>query len=273
MERQLPTRDLPIKRRSTSPQDNEDSKRPREAALDLLALRSLSESLKILPVPEDTDDLETTARKIEDLAQVVEDGNSLALWTGLKLASMRDPETLAEAQMTLSELELYEEWKRMRNPRIDGVDNDDTASRDTTTTTMKLPEFNWDENKAPVPSGAQSVKKFTQRAAAMDVVWGHQGATAEHAAWLTFNMVHILPLIKAITKLSNIQKHIKETDPLAGKLTNTEAAELETARKVIAITEGIKTREMGKIRKQIRSIHESAAALKSRMQALERRER
>ncbi|KAF7588359.1 hypothetical protein BBP40_005788 [Aspergillus hancockii] len=241
--------------------------------MDPLALKDLGENLKFLPVPTDTDDLETTSRKMQELAKIVEEGNSLALWTGLKLApkiAPRDPEILAKAQLTESELELYERWKGLQNSNNDKDENNDHSEDQET---LKIPEFNWAENKALVPTGAQSVRRFTQRAAAMDVVWGHHGATAEHASWLTFNMAHMLPLIKAITKISNIQKHIQDQDPLAGKLTEGQAAEIETVRKVVAIAEGNRNREMERIRKLARSISESAAVLKSRAQELERSER
>jgi hypothetical protein len=272
MESQLPARGT-RKRQSDSHEKYSSSKRPYEATMDPLALKDLGENLKILPVPTDTDDLETTSRKMQDLAKIVEEGNSLALWTGLKLSpkiNPRDPEILAKAQLTEAELELYERWKGMHDSRNDEDGNNDQTDNHET---LEIPEFNWDENKAPVPTGAQSARKFTQRAAAMDVVWGHHGATAEHASWLTFNMASMLPLIKALTKISNIQKHIQDNDPLAGKLTEGQAAEIETVRRVMAIAEGNRNREMERVRKLVRSISESAAVLKSRAQELERYER
>ena len=238
-----------------------------------LALKDLGENLKILPVPMDTDDLETTSRKMQDLARVVEQGNSLALWTGLKLAShnkRRDLESSARSQMTESEWELYERWKGMQDTCNDGDEHNNLNEQQKP---MDVPEFDWNENKAPVPTGAHSVRKFTQRAAAMDMVWGHEGATPEHASWLTFNMPVMLPLIKAITKVSNIQKHIQNADPLAGKLTDMEAAEIETVRRVVEVAEGNRLRELERIRKLAKSICESAAIIKSRAEGLEKLER
>ncbi|KAB8221852.1 hypothetical protein BDV33DRAFT_229942 [Aspergillus novoparasiticus] len=252
MENRLPTRAL--KRESDSHEQSSSSKRPHGATMDPLALKDLGENLKLLPVPTDTDDLETTLRKMQDLARVVERGNSLALWTGLKLAShskRRDLESSARAQMTESEWELYERWKGMQDTRNDGDEHNNQTEQQKP---LNIPEFNWDENKAPVPTGANSVRKFTQRAAVMDMIWGHQGATPEHASWLTFNMPVMLPLIKAITKVSNIQKHIQDTDPLAGKLTDMEAAEIETVRRIVAIAEGNRLRELERIRKLAKSI-------------------
>ncbi|KAE8354804.1 hypothetical protein BDV28DRAFT_130175 [Aspergillus coremiiformis] len=272
MESRLPTRGT-LKRESDSHEQDSSSKRPYGATMDPLALKDLGETLQILPVPADTDDLETTSRKMQDLAKIVEEGNSLALWTGLKLASknnFRDPEILAKAQMTTSELELYERWERLQNIRNDV---DDSHNHTDNSKPLIIPEFNWNENTAPVPTGALSVRKFTQRAAAMDIVWGHQGATPEHASWLTFNMPSMLPLIKAINKISNIQKHIQDTDPLAGRLTDMEVAEIETVRRVVAVAEGNRIRELERIRKLAKSIYESVAVLKSRAQELERFER
>ncbi|KAB8236091.1 uncharacterized protein BDW43DRAFT_20433 [Aspergillus alliaceus] len=272
MESRLPTRDT-RKRESDSHEPSSTSKRPYGATMDPQALRGLGEALKILPVPTDTDDLETTSRKMQDLARVVMEGNSLALWTGLRMApktSSRDPEASAKAQMALSEQELYERWEEMQKTRNGRNENDTHPDKHKP---LVIPEFDWDKNKTSVPTGAHSVRKFTQRAAAMDIVWGHQGATPEHASWLTFNMPSMLPLIKAITKISNIQKHIQDADPLAGKLTDMEAAEIETVRRAVAIAEGNRIRELERIRKLAKSICESAAVLKSRAQELEKFER
>ncbi|PYH95305.1 hypothetical protein BO71DRAFT_449450 [Aspergillus ellipticus CBS 707.79] len=267
MEHRLPTRGVLL------PDDHEEIKRessierpkPTMSPVDLM---DLSASLKILPVPTLTDALEATSTKLTELAKVVEKGNSLALFTGLQLASQkpRDPETVAKESLTTMELEQYESWKRMTES------HGNMHSGESRGETMKLPGFNWETNLAPVPQGAQSMKKFTKRAAAMDIVFGHQGATPEHAAWLTSNMIFILPLIKAVTKVSNIGEHLESTkDPHMRGLTDMEVAELETVRKLLSIVDKNRNREMEKIHRLMRSINESMSVLKARAEALEKK--
>ncbi|RJE22675.1 hypothetical protein PHISCL_04978 [Aspergillus sclerotialis] len=203
------------------------------------------------PVPSTADDLETTAQKLEALANVVKEGNSLALYTGLKLSSPkpRDAESIALSQMTPSELESYTDWK---------------------TRTTPVPPFDWEHNKTPIPTGAQSEKKFTRRAEAMDVVWGYKGATPEHASWLTFNMPGTLPLVKAVSRVLTAQLHY-QNDPLV-HLGPMEVAEIETAKSIVRIAQGNRERELQRIRKATRSMTRSIEVLNSRMDSLEKSE-
>ncbi|KAL5366653.1 hypothetical protein BJX96DRAFT_40630 [Aspergillus floccosus] len=238
-----------------------------DATLDPLHLADLGEKLKILSVPQDGDTLEETAAKLCDLAKVVEEGNSVALWTGLQLSSphARDPESIAKAQMTPQELIQYEAWQAMRQKCESG---DEEGGRSGEQLVEGIRAFDWGANVAPIP-GAQSEKRFRQRAAAMDVVWDHQGATPEHAAWLTFHMVELLPLVKAVTKVMNIKRHFSENDPYPG-LTGMEVAELETVRKIISVAERNRTRELERIRRLTRSINDAAGIIRTRLQALEK---
>lgn len=203
------------------------------------------------PVPNPTDDLETTASKLEALADVVKQGSSLALYTGLKLSSPkpRDAEAIAVSQMPPIELESYSNWKSK---------------------TTSVPSFDWENNKSSVPTGAQSQKKFSRRAAAMDVVWGYKGATPEHASWLTSNMVAILPLVKAVGRVLIAQEHYRD-DPMM-KLGPMEAAEIETAKAIVYIAERNKERELQRIRKLTKSISRSTTVLQTRMAGLEKSE-
>lgn len=223
----------------------------------------------ILRIPETEDDLETTATKLEALADVARRGNSLALWTGLKGAKSRsqpgivqgrDTESDARLQMSPMEREQYDAWKAGK---------------------CWVPEFDWKENVAAIPRGAQSLRKFGQRAAAMDVVWGRQQkqednddsgdgderARPENASWLTFNMPFMLPLTNAITRVSNAEKQAQQA-PHTG-LSEMEVVEMETARKIVAAAERNRTRELERIRKLTRSITENAEVLRARVQHLE----
>ncbi|RHZ63946.1 hypothetical protein CDV55_104363 [Aspergillus turcosus] len=268
---------LPFRNQATGgyldEQSNDATTQNPEPALDPTDLKHLGENLTILPVPSVNDDLETTAKKMRALAKVVSDGNSLALFTGLQMASehSRDPESIAVSQMTPDERFMYEAWQEARKHRK-RKNPDDQDSEETSNRGRKVPavDIDWVKNVAPVPDGAQSLKKFTERAAAMDIVWDHQGATPENAAWLTFNLPAILPLVKAVCRVRTAEKHRQNNrDPSMRGLTDMEAAEVETVRKIVSLAERNRTRELEKIRKLTRSITESAAVIKARIKALE----
>ncbi|KAL4888848.1 hypothetical protein BDV59DRAFT_187904 [Aspergillus ambiguus] len=233
-------------------------------------LAEISQKLEIVPVPEDGDTLEETVAKMRELANVVREGNSLALFTGLKASpAPHTPEEIAKAQMSPEELMQYEAWQEMRrhHGHVKAQGLGDTAAEGATGPGMRT--FDWETNVAAVPQGAQSEKKFRQRAAAMDVVWDHRGARPEHAAWLTFNVPQALPLVKAVTKVLNITRHSEANAPYPG-LTGTEVAELETVRRIISVAERNRNREMERIRRATRSINDSVAVIKSRIQMLEK---
>ncbi|KAA8641903.1 hypothetical protein EYZ11_002169 [Aspergillus tanneri] len=272
MVRQLPT--CGVKREREDPEGDESPGRGSKSAMNTVNptdLFNLGKNLKLLPVPETTDDLEVTCKKMQDLAKVVEEGNSLALYTGLKLASQqsRNPELIARTQLAPREREEYERWREMkdnRNRNSDGNNEDNQYNN----IIMKLPDFDWDKNVAPVPQGSRSLKKFKQRAEAMAQIWDHQGVKPEHASWLTFNMTALLPLVKAVTKISNIERHLEEQNPGICNRTDMEFAELETARNILAVAERNRAREMARIRKLMKSITESTTIMKTRIRALEK---
>ena len=207
------------------------------------------------PVPSADDDLETTAQKLESLANVVREGNSLALYTGLKLSSPqpRNAEAVAISQMSPIEKESYTDWKSKTTP---------------------VPPFDWEQNSAPIPEGAQSAKKMTRRAEIMDMIWERQCTTPEHASWLTYNMSGMLPLIKAISKVLTAQLQYQQqyqNDPLI-QLGPMEAAEVETARSIIRVAQVNRQRELERIGKANKSITRAIEVLNSRVVDLERSE-
>lgn len=242
-----------------------------------MSLDNLRQDFTIHPIPEIDDDLETTAAKLKDLASVVQKGNSLALWTGLKAATPQprsDAETNARMQMTPSERQVYDAWKEGK---------------------YQIPEFEWMGNVAVVPKGAQSLKKFEKRAIAMDIIWGwrplsqperedkgegegssasdsistNARATPENASWLTFNMPATLPLIQAVVRVLNAEKQAQQ-NPHAG-LSEMEIVEMETARKIVAAAERNRSRELERIRLLTRSISQNTEVMKARIQSLEKR--
>ncbi|EYE97481.1 uncharacterized protein EURHEDRAFT_295634 [Aspergillus ruber CBS 135680] len=243
-----------------------------------MSFDNLRQDFTIHAIPEIDDDLETTANKLKDLASVVQRGNSLALWTGLKAATPQprsDAVTNARMQMTPSERQAYDAWKEGK---------------------YQIPEFEWTGNVAVVPKGAQSLKKFEKRAIAMDIIWGwrplsqperedkgeegegssasdstsmNARATPENASWLTFNMPATLPLIQAVVRVLNAEKQAQQ-NPHAG-LSEMEIVEMETARKIVAAAERNRSRELERIRLLTRSITQNTEVMKARIQSLEKR--
>lgn len=153
--------------------------------------------------------------------------------------------------MSIPELEAYELWNEGKG--------------------VTPPTMDWNANVAAVPDGKNSLKRLTQRAAAMDVVWGRrQGTTLpEHAAWLTFNMGSALPLVKAVTRMLNAERHYGN-EPRA-RMTDLEAAELDTLCKIRDTAERNRSRELARIRKLMREIVHAQGVIGTRIRTLERK--
>jgi hypothetical protein len=103
----------------------------------------------------------------------------------------------------------------------------------------------------------------------MDIVFGHQGATPENAVWLTYNMAPPLPLIKAVTNISNMERHLEENRSRNASLqglSEMEIAEMETARRVVAAAERNLNRESERLRRMTRELSRSNDAIRTRVQ-------
>lgn len=214
--------------------------------------KSLSTGREQTNTPKPTDDLETTAHKLSVLANLVTTGNSLALHTGLTHSTAptrRDSESLARSQMSSPEIESYDHWKNRLVP---------------------LPTFDWVVNKAPLPSAAASTaRKFTRRAAAMERAWSVPAGTAsaEHAAWLTFNMAYALPLVTAVGRVL-VAEEQGRADPLA-HLGPMDVAEVETLRSLVGTAEKVRAGELQRVKRLNKSALESVAVLNKRVRELQ----
>ena len=209
------------------------------------ALVTCGEFPFVLPLPIEEDDLETTARKACSLADAIRDGCRITLTS--EVASFRrkhNAEAFAKERMSVAELAQYEEWKEQR---------------------ACLPEFDWLVNQTPVPSNAE--KTFSQRAAAIDLIWQRQGTTPENAAWLTANIPTILPLVKAVTKLLTAQIHLEKNDQLA-QLGESEIAEIEALRHITAAIDRNLAREREKLRQLAERSKDAMAIVQGRLNSL-----
>lgn len=201
-----------------------------------------------LPVPKPGDDLETTARNLRELADAVTNGRSLTLSTSQAFTSRKQPdaEAFAKERMTTKELTQYEDWKQKK---------------------LTPPIFDWAANQEPV--SLQAMETFTQRAAAMDIIWQRQGTAPANAAWLTNKMPGMMPLVRAITKILKARAHLEQHNSMAG-LTASEIAEVETLRLVNATVEANVARERERLWRLVKSINESQTVLKDRLKGLGR---
>lgn len=199
-------------------------------------------TLDYLPVPDPSDNLETTARKLRVLADVVTAGYSLAVRTGFQLAAHQecDPEALAKSSMTPQELTQYEAWRNG----------------------ARMPHVDWANDKKAVPPGAGTAKRYTVRATAISRIWDHEGITAENAAWLTSNMTYAIPLVVAVSKVQAAERELRGGQK---ELTDMELAEVQTAHRIVAIASD----NMNQIARDINSskeiIQAREQAIKSKM--------
>ncbi|KAJ5721440.1 uncharacterized protein N7483_009374 [Penicillium malachiteum] len=201
----------------------------------------------MLPIPKSEDTLESTARKLDGLAIAIRNGGSLTLTNGSVSTPQRhNAEDFAKERMTDMELIQYNEWKQ---------------------NTFSLPHINWEANRLPVK--AASSKTFSQRAMAMNIIWGCQVALPENAAWLSNNIPDILPLVKAITKLLSAQAHLEVYDPHS-RFTDQEVVEIQTLQLITATAEENVTRERERVRQLARCIQESQTVIRERLKSLKK---
>ncbi|KAJ5634678.1 hypothetical protein N7528_002520 [Penicillium herquei] len=211
------------------------------------ALLAFQEFPFMLPVPKSEDTLESTARKLDGLAIAIRNGGSLLLSNGtVSTPQKHDAEDFAKERMTDIELRQYSQWKQNE---------------------LSLPQINWEENRSPVVEA--SSKTFSQRAMAMNIIWGCQAAVPENAAWLSTNILYLLPLVKAVTKLLSAQAHLEVHDPQS-RFTDQEALEVQTLQLITATADEIVAREKERVRQLARCIQESQKVIRERLKSLKK---
>lgn len=205
-------------------------------------------ALPILPIPSEDDSLEVTARKLTQLAAVVEEGKSLAIRTGYRGSAhtTRDPIELAKQSMTPMELKQYEAWAR-------GI---------------RMPEVDWPHSREPVKGGDSTRKRFERRARAIGKIWKEEGITSENAMWLTMHRPYVLPLVIAVAKIEAAGMELMGG---SNELTEMELAEVQTAHKVVAIATGNMNRVMEQMRRLTARINAAKETIQTREHALKRK--
>jgi hypothetical protein len=210
-------------------------------------------STRILPLPLLTDDLETTAAKMEALAAVVRQGKNLAEQTGFLGAvhTERDPAVIARNAMTPNQGMMYDQWLASGNKAAEN-----------------LPKIDWVENRLPALSGKQAGRRNKDRATAMDVIWKNDGAvaTAENVAWLVANHAPVVPLVEAVVRV------IRATRDVEGGgtgLSGLAMAELQTCKRVTSVCAQNVIRAQREFRRIEAEIRESFDLLNQRVKSFE----
>lgn len=201
-----------------------------------------------LPMPLEGDSLEVLTRKLTALAQVVENGKSVAVRTGYSGAAptYRDPEKLAIETLTEVERRQYKAW-------VEG---------------SGMPVFDWEKNKEPVKGGDMARKRYERRALAMNKIWKVDCAVAENAMWACKRLSYMIPLITAMTKLETAATEVVGG---IGSLSALDLAEVQTCRKAINISTSTMNAVMQCMHQLTSSLNSSMKILQAREHALEKK--
>lgn len=145
-----------------------------------------------LPIPEENDNLETVAKKMEDLAAVVKRGGNIATATGFKPLTRPEHNSIIRARnsMTSDEASQYDSW-------LKGY--------------FLFPSMDWDANTEHVPTGIDALKYMDKRAQALNEVYGVNIANAENALWFTQKHEDLLPCLDAVAKVQYARRTQNKT--------------------------------------------------------------
>ncbi|CAH0019231.1 unnamed protein product [Clonostachys rhizophaga] len=195
----------------------------------------------VLPTPEPTDDPQTTALKLRALAKAVEEGASLAVRTGYKRAvhTDRDAVMIAKQRMTPAEAAQYDIW-------ASGV---------------VMPAIDWKVSVKDVGGAAG----FLYHAQAMRAIWKDNSITPGNAAWLHSELRAALPLVTAMAKVFAARRELTGGQEALSAM---EVAELQTARKVVAIAVGNLNQASAHLGAISRDINHSRQIIQAREKAL-----
>lgn len=164
-----------------------------------------------LPMPMKTDSLAQLADKMDDLRQVIQNGGSLAVATGLMgtVRQTADPLEYALQEMSTTEKEQYDMW--INGARL--LDFDKKKSVDN--------RDKWRGND----------KSLNQWLVGLRAMYDDESLTAEHVVWYAANASFMVPTIMAFCKVKSAERALT----IKGKdLSPAELAEYQTSKKVLA---------------------------------------
>ncbi|KAL4943423.1 hypothetical protein BDV06DRAFT_189977 [Aspergillus oleicola] len=199
-----------------------------------------------LDVPTEYDDLKGTLFKVQHLCEAIEQGRSIGRFSALKFAAnpIADAERSVCVKLDPHVRRMYFAWKyTVYNPRH-GLEQGPNAE-EYRGDVFKLPNMNWRDNVAPVPTGLEARAKFISLAEAVDVVFGYRGATLEHAMWIKKHKPRIMLLVVIVRKILFLERHRRlDQAPKMPGLKREEAADVQTIRRVVAQANANLSREL-----------------------------
>lgn len=159
--------------------------------------------------PDNSETLETTTAIEEALGRLVQNGGSIVDHTGVRQEDQEEFDAEQKARKIMKPMEIiqYDAWKA--GAYISPID--------------------WARDRLPVPGGKGTVKRYGRSAEAMNEIWNTDQATPENVSWVAQTHVHMLPLIKAVTMVANVQRDL--VSRYGDGLTAREMAEIESIRR------------------------------------------
>ncbi|KAJ6186650.1 hypothetical protein N7519_007951 [Penicillium mononematosum] len=174
---------------------------------------NLPDTTNFLSTPEPTDKLVQAYRKLAKLADLVKEGKSLAIHTNYAKAlhKQRNPITEAKDNMLPSKLSQYNAW-------VGGA---------------VMPTIDWKNSRTTVELPQHEDSRLTKQVRAIREIYDNPHISRTNAYWFMSNFRYILPLIEAVVIVGSAQrKYVRDREGL----TETELAELETARNIVQVT-------------------------------------
>lgn len=199
----------------------------------------------ILPIPIPSDDIETACRKLEDLADVIRQGKSVAIRTGFKgtIHGSLDAEEIAMRDMTWMELKQFKAWK----------------------SGIEMPDLDWDKCRLPVTGGPRPQKTFRRRAVALNRIYNRSDLTIENARWIAMNEVYQMPLVLAVDRVVGVELDLRGGQHMLSQL---EWAEIQTLRHSVAVVKTIKKKWFESIYRKMSALDENIKVIQAREEKL-----
>nr|WMI40031.1 MAG: hypothetical protein [Rhizoctonia cerealis orthocurvulavirus] len=200
---------------------------------------------EVLPVPEEGDSLETLYRKADALAKIVEDGRSLAIYTGFKQTSLGsvDPVEAARRSFTAAEERLWDAW-------CEG---------------SALPQPDWNQAPSNPRESDGKREQLAKWAHALNIIYKRTDLEGRHVTQFKKELEPLIPLVTAMMGVISAKRGL-----LSGttKLTEMEMAEYQTARKIASTVSDETNKIMRAIKEATNRLHQRNQVLQERVRQL-----
>lgn len=161
-------------------------------------------------MPGKNDDLATLANKMDALRNIVQEGQSLAVATGLMGTARKtaDPLEYAKQEMTITEKEQYDMWERG----------------------ARLLDFNKEKSRKPRSSWRGNDKSLNQWLIGLRTMYNDDTLEPEHVVWWSDEASFLVPTIMAYAKVKSAERALTVKD---SDMSPSELAEYQTSKKIL----------------------------------------